>query len=79
MELKAAANAEYIKQLVENVLEKYNLVLAQVYSVTTGNGSNSIKRSKLISKALNIEEESKEVRFKRRTVERSLIWIKHES
>lgn len=49
VELFQRHSAFYLKEIVLDILQKYKFDLSQVYSITTDNGANVIKTSKLLA------------------------------
>lgn len=53
-ELQSRHTSEYIKRIILNVLSEYNISLKQVYSITSDNGRNMIKATKLLRMDLQL-------------------------
>ncbi|GFQ82084.1 zinc finger BED domain-containing protein 4 [Trichonephila clavata] len=54
-ELKDKHTGIYIKNMVEKVLEKYNIDIQQIYSITTDNGANMISFVNLLGSEIEDE------------------------
>lgn len=57
-----------VKEITENILEKYDIDLKQIYSITVDNGNNVIKFDNFLNSAIE-EDNSSEVNIKKETEE----------